>query len=46
MFATKTLRIYLLFFLRDLVSWWRNGKSFATKSTKFTIKELIESKLD
>jgi len=42
-FATKTQRIYLIFFLRALVPWWQNGKSFTTKSTKFTTKELKSS---
>ncbi len=30
----------LLFFLSVLVPWWREEKSFATKSTKLTIKKL------
>jgi hypothetical protein len=30
----------LLFFLRVLVPLWREGKKFATKITKFTIKKL------
>jgi hypothetical protein len=43
-FATKSQRhegFYFLFFLSVLGPLWREEKSFAIKSTKFTTKELI-----
>ena len=38
--VTKKQRKYLNGFLSALVPWWRKEKSFATKSTKFEIRNL------
>ena len=47
-FATKAQRhegFFLLFSLSALVSLWRAEKRFATKSTKFTTKELLQANI-